>query len=180
MAAPSPTAAAAISTAELYEKELQGRTRAEQQQVRSDFLARATAALGASLDYSQTLKVVSEMAIPSIADWCSVFVINSDGTIERASVAHKDKDKIKLAERMQQMYPPDLRGRNALALAVSSGVPQFVPLVTDEMLVRGARDAVHLQFMRELQMRSVMLVPMKYGKRVLGVLTLGEGRVKGP
>ena len=47
--------------------------------VRADFLARAGAILDASLDYEETLGAVVQIAIPEVADWCAVSVLDEDG-----------------------------------------------------------------------------------------------------
>ena len=41
--------------------------------VRSEFLANAGEVLSSSLDFPTTLQKVASLAVPAIADWCSVY-----------------------------------------------------------------------------------------------------------
>src|SRR5215210_1538251 len=47
------------------------------------FLAESGATLASSLDYRATLANVARLAVPTLADWCAVDVIEEDGSIER-------------------------------------------------------------------------------------------------
>jgi serine phosphatase RsbU (regulator of sigma subunit) len=54
---------------------------------------------------------------------------------------------------------------------VRTGHSELLPEITDEMLVANARNEEHLQMLRELGMRSVMVVPMISRSRMLGTIT---------
>jgi signal transduction histidine kinase len=163
-------AASAISTAELYEEQVRLRQEAEGQRRRAAFLAQASAALGASLDFSITLQRVAELAVPEIADWCAAYVTNEEGQVERTAVAHRDAAKIALATEFHAKYPPTLSGGGAVATAIETGEPQFFPEVTEEMLRERVHDPERLRLVRLLNMRSVLVVPMSSRDRVLGAL----------
>jgi signal transduction histidine kinase len=51
-----------------------------------------------------------------------------------------------------------------------------VPEVTDEMLVRGARNERHLALLRSLGIKSVMIVPLSVRDRVFGAISLVTDR----
>jgi hypothetical protein len=58
------------------------------------FLAEAGQALAASLDWEQTLVQVAKLAVPALADWCIVDVLEEDGiTIKQVAVAAADPRK---------------------------------------------------------------------------------------
>jgi signal transduction histidine kinase/CheY-like chemotaxis protein len=54
-----------------------------------------------------------------------------------------------------------------------TGQTEFYPEVTDELLVRGCVDAEHLRIARALGLRSVIIVPLMAGERILGAFTFG-------
>ena len=55
------------------------------------FLAEAGQALAASLDWEQTLVQVAKLAVPALADWCIVDVLEEDGvTIKQVAVSAID------------------------------------------------------------------------------------------
>src|SRR5205823_5204668 len=62
----------------------------EREYRRTHFLAQMTEALAKSLDYEETLKNIASLAVPDIADWCAVDIVQDDGEIARLAVAHID------------------------------------------------------------------------------------------
>jgi hypothetical protein len=79
------------------------RERAEEKQ---RFLADTGALLSSSLDYRTTLASVARLAVPTLADWCAVDVLE-DGSVERLAVEHPDPEKVVLALKLQERYPQD-------------------------------------------------------------------------
>jgi len=125
---------------------------------RDAFLAEATSALASSLDYHETLKIVANVAVPEIADWCAIDLLNDDGAFTRAAAAHVNPEKVKLAE---------------TASVIRTRKPVLLKMITDDMLVQSARgDAERLELLRALGLVSVMIVPMVSHDRVLGTVTL--------
>jgi PAS domain S-box-containing protein len=58
------------------------------------FLAEAGASLSSSLDYRSTLSRMAHLAVPYLADWCAVDILEEDGSLERLTMAHQDPEKI--------------------------------------------------------------------------------------
>src|SRR4051812_8483474 len=132
------------------------------------FLADASRVLSGSLDYETTLAAVADLAVPRIADWCGVDVVEGED-VQRVAVAHVDPSRVELAREFQRRYPPG--PDSLLHRIVATGRSEVIPEITDEMLVAGAVDDDHLRIIRELGMRSVMAVPMTLRDRVLGIIT---------
>ncbi|MGH2943957.1 MAG: PAS domain-containing protein, partial [Solirubrobacteraceae bacterium] len=61
-------------------------------ELRSRFLAEASRVLGSSLDYEQTLRSVAWAAVPGLADWCGVDLVDEQGARERVAAAHPDPE----------------------------------------------------------------------------------------
>src|SRR5207248_9556532 len=83
-----------------YEGIEQGRLRAEASRAEAErlrqreaFLADASRGLSASLDYETTLSTVARLAVPTIADWCAVDVLDDNGSARRLVVTHEDPAK---------------------------------------------------------------------------------------
>ena len=164
-------AAAAITTAELYGLQQQSRERAEQANRQAAFLSQASAALGSSLDYQATLRTVAELAVPHIADWCAVDIVDEQGQVERLAVAHVDPARIEVARTLQDRYPDDPNAPGGIRQVIRTGTPAMYSTITDAMLVASARDPEHLRAMRELTIRSVIMVPLVAHGRTFGALT---------
>src|SRR6202163_2122058 len=163
-------AAVAISTAELYEEQVNQRERAERAHQQAMFLAEASVALGGSLDYEATLSTVARLAVPRIADWCAVDVLGSDGTLKRVAVAHIDPTKVEFARSFAERYPEDPNAPNSIRQVIQTGRPTMMSSIPDELLVAAARDAEHLGALRELGLTSYMAVPLAANGRTLGAM----------
>jgi PAS domain S-box-containing protein len=136
------------------------------------FLAETSKVLSSSLDYRVTLSSMSRLAVPGLADWCAVDVLEEDGTLKRLAVAHQDPEKVAWAHELQERYPPDPDTPQGVLQVLRSGQPEFYPEITDDMLVAAARDAEHLRLMRELAFTSAIIVPLIARGQTLGAITL--------
>jgi PAS domain S-box-containing protein len=142
------------------------------------FLAEASQLLTASSNYASTLANLAHAAVPRLGDWCAVDILDDPQSttwppvLRRVAVVHQDPEKIALGAEMTRAYPTDWSTDWGVPKVLREGTSMFVPVVTDGMLVAGARDARHLELMRALQFNSIMVVPITARGRVLGNLTL--------
>jgi serine phosphatase RsbU (regulator of sigma subunit) len=143
---------------------------AAEQTARLTFLAEASIELASSLDLNVTISRVARLAVPRFADWCAIDVVR-DGRMHRLAVAHVDPEKVELAKRLQERWPPDPAVDSGVWRVVRTGRPDLIREVTDEMLVAGARDEEHLRVARDLNLRSALIVPLRVRDRVIGGLT---------
>lgn len=134
-------------------------------------LAKAGEILASSLDYSTRLDSITQLAVPHLADWCAVSLLEEDESIRQVTVAHVDPSKVALAEQLQQRYPPDETAQSGVPQVLRSGQSEFYPEITDDMLQAAARDADHLQILRDTEMRSAMVIPLRARGRTLGAMT---------
>jgi|GEM_PF-1156382 len=137
------------------------------------FLAEAGTVLSSSLDYEVTLSAVARLVVPRLADWCSVYVVDTGGGLRRLVVAHSDPEKMKFAEEYARRYPPSPEDPRGVSGVIRSGEPVLTPEVTDQMLVAVARDADHLTLLRGLGLRSAMIIPLITRGRRVGAITFG-------
>ncbi|MGA2924814.1 MAG: SpoIIE family protein phosphatase [Solirubrobacteraceae bacterium] len=136
------------------------------------FLAQASDVLASSLDYEQTLRNVARLAVPDIADWCAVDLVDEEGERRQVAIAHVDADRIKLAEQLRSYEPLRLDPGRGVGLVLRTGEPLRYPEITDEQLIAAAVDERHLGLLRAAGPRSAAVVPMRLGKRILGAMTL--------
>ena len=136
-----------------------------------EFLTRASEVLASSLDYELTLQKVTDLAVPHIADWCAVDRLKPNGTIELLAVAHVDPAKVIWGHEMRRLYPPDPKNPQGMPNVLRTGEPELYPNIPDDLLVANARDARHLEMIRYLGLRSVMIVPILGRESILGAIT---------
>jgi PAS domain S-box-containing protein len=135
-------------------------------------------ALASSLDYEQTLRRVAWLAVPALADWCVVDLLEEDGTARRVAVAHSDTGDAELAERLLA-YAPAASGDGPDATVLRSGESVLVTRVSD-VDVAAAEGEEPLSLLRGFGVVSVMAVPLRAGGGVHGAMTLAtstSGRV---
>jgi PAS domain S-box-containing protein len=149
----------------------EARAEAEAASARSAFLAEASATLAASLDYHTTLKSIARLSVPQLADWCTVHVVEDDGSIRPLAITHVDPAKVEEAERLQQRYPADQDAPGGFPHVIRTGKSEFYPEITDQMLLEAARDDEHLKILRGVGLNSAMVVPLLARGRTLGAIT---------
>ncbi len=163
-----------IQLARRYTAEAQALHEAQEAQRRLRLIVEAGAALSSSLDYEETLERIVRFAVPELADWCSVNLLQDDGTIAHVAVAHADPAKEPLLDELRRRYPPDQHSRHPVAEALREGRSTLFAEVTDEFLASFARDTGHLDLIRALAPRSVMVVPLVVRGRFLGAITFAS------
>ncbi|KAF3887395.1 MULTISPECIES: PAS domain S-box protein [Nostocales] len=135
------------------------------------FLSEASTVLASSLDYQTTLERVAQLAVPELADWCTVHIVEENGCIEQIAVAHNDPAKLLWAHEIRQKYPLNPNDPRGTALTLRTGQSDILPDIPDELLVQAARDPEHLHILRQVGFRSAMTVPLRTQDRILGVIT---------
>jgi PAS domain S-box-containing protein len=153
------------------EAEREARAAAEAAERRARFLAEASVLLDASLDYETTLQSIASLAVAEMADWCGVEVLDPTGDLRSVAVAHIDPAKVRWAREMQQRYPTDPDSGTGAPNVVRTGKAELYPVITEELLLPSAQDEEHLRLIRELDIRSAMVVPMVARGRTLGAIS---------
>ncbi|MDQ4130672.1 MAG: SpoIIE family protein phosphatase [Actinomycetota bacterium] len=151
-----------------YVRDISQRKREERAQ---GFLSDSSKVLATSLDFKTTLESVARLAVPAVADWCAVDVLER-GTIRNFATMHVDPAKVELAAELRRRYPPDPHAPRGVANVLRTGVSEHYPEVPDELLEGAARDAEHLERLRGLGLASAVVVPMVARGRTHGAITL--------
>jgi signal transduction histidine kinase/ActR/RegA family two-component response regulator len=138
---------------------------------RRDFLARATIELNSSLDYVQTLATVARLAVPRMADWCAVDVVEEQG-LKRLAVAHVDPSRVEWVKELERRYRPDPNATSGTANILRTGKAEMISEIPAALLAAAARDAEHLALIQQLELRSYIGVPLTRGGSTFGVITL--------
>jgi len=159
-----------LERGELLAREQATRAAAEAAERRAAFLAEAGSVLARSLDYQTTLASAARLAVPFLADWCTVDMLEPDGELRRIAVAQADPPNAELA-RVVATCPPDPRGTHLRTKVVRAGRSELFPGVTEEALVAAAADSEQLAVLRRLGYRSTMIVPLVARGQTLGAMT---------
>jgi PAS domain S-box-containing protein len=134
-----------------------------------EFLSRAGAELIKSLEVIPILESLARLALPVLADFVAIDLVEDDGTVERMATKHIDPAGAEVAEKLRSYAPAEyhfLNGREA-----RDEQPEILAEVSDSWLVRRAQNAEHLRLMRRLAPNSIMIVPIHVRDRVFGSIT---------
>jgi PAS domain S-box-containing protein len=136
------------------------------------FLAASGTRLPASLDEGETLAVVAEIAIETLADWAVVYILDEAGAVRRSALAHHEPTKAALAAELERRYPPAPDQHSLLWQALREGTPRLVPRIDADALTAAARDDDHARLLTALGPTSALCSPLIARGRTIGALLL--------
>jgi PAS domain S-box-containing protein len=147
-------------------------TEVKRAQLAESFMAEASRVLASSMDYSETLLRVARLTVPQIADWCAIDLLNDRGEIENVAVHHTDQAKLALAEQLDRVYHPAPDEPVGVPEVIRSGSARIFTDIQPDALAAYARDSEHLELLREIGARSVIIVPLAGAAKTIGAITL--------
>ncbi|MEH1826188.1 MAG: PAS domain S-box protein [Nostoc sp.] len=150
-------------------------TERKQAEERLRYIAQVSSLLSTSLDYEQTLEQIAKISVPQLADWCSVDILNEDGSIRRLPITHADPSKAELARKLQE-YATDYKGTSAITRVLRTGQSELISELSDSLLVPSTQNQEHLELVRQLGIKSVMIVPLITQGRILGTISFVSTR----
>jgi signal transduction histidine kinase len=158
-------AALAIDNARLYAE-------AQAAEANQRFLASASAVLASSLDYEETLSQVAHLAVPHLADWCTVYLRQQDGSISRLAMAHGDPGHAGVAREVQECFTLDPDAATGVPHVVRTGEALLHAEATASMLAADTdRPDQQAAMLADLQIRSWMCVPLSARNRTFGAMS---------
>ncbi|HEX8456258.1 MAG TPA: ATP-binding protein [Pyrinomonadaceae bacterium] len=135
------------------------------------FLGDATTMLASSLDYELTLESLARLAVPYVADFCLVHMLEEEGAIRRMIVAHQNPEREAAWRDMQGRFPLDLSTPHTIAKVLRTGRPEMFSAVTDELLSVVIRDPREIAMLKEFDIKASMIMPLTARGRTIGALT---------
>jgi len=143
-------------------------------------LADAGQVLGASLDYETTLADVAKVLVPRLADWCAISIVDNTGKFKQLALHHPDLKRVAYVLERQRELPFDYEPGSGITSAIRDRQPILTREINDATLQRIARTPEHLAALRELGLRSSVIVPMLTRGQAVGTITLAyaeSGRI---
>ena len=139
------------------------------------FIAQASALLDTSLDQDVILNSLARLAVPTLADFCIIDVLEESGVLQRTARVHIDPSREPLLRQAAPQPGESDSDRELILKVVRTRQP---------VLVRdcggAALDPLNLapamrERLRRLGATSLMVVPLVTREQVLGAITLGAG-----
>jgi PAS domain S-box-containing protein len=135
------------------------------------FLARANELLVASLDWERTLAAVAELAVPALAGYLVIDLLDEEDELHWVVAVHADPEKTELVRELRGLYPPT-RSTHPIQLALRTGEPQLISDLQSEADAM-AHDTRHARAIRRIANTSGLVVPLVARGRTLGTISLG-------
>ena len=135
------------------------------------FLTRAGRLLSASLDPEETLERLVRLAVPRVACFAMIDLVQPGGRLNRVAYRHVDEHREPLLDRGGSFLPAEA-GLVPLATVLDTGEPVLIENVERDW--EGGAES--LERIRSLAGRSLMIVPLLVGDEKLGLLTFGSTR----
>src|SRR5918911_4147165 len=141
-----------------------------------DFLDDASEVLARSLDYEQTLRDVARLAVPDLADWCAIDIVQPDGSLRQITSRHPDPEQEEFLMELRRRFRASVRESAGVAKVVRTGEPEHVPdtgaLPVDAVALKPEERELY----QRLSPRSYVIVPLVTRGRTIGALTLLSSR----
>jgi PAS domain S-box-containing protein len=163
--------AAALERARLYDASARAWADARRANERIGYLARVGEELAHGPGVDAALTRIAELAVPDIADWAAVFLLEPDRTIRLLAIENDDDAQIGAMRAFLAARPPSLDDPVGAGAAIASGK---VGLVADYARFAEALEmpADAAELIRASGIRSVMHCPLVAAGTVFGTLTL--------
>jgi PAS domain S-box-containing protein len=137
-----------------------------------DYMSDAVAVLTSTLETAETAQRLADLSVPRLADYCTVSMLQDDGTIKLVALAHVNPERIQLIRRLEQMIPPnDINSPSGIGRVIREGIVErgeVTPEVIDALPLPG--EVVRL--LHQLELRTYVTVPLMGRHKPIGGLSL--------
>jgi PAS domain S-box-containing protein len=139
------------------------------------FLSHASKELSSTLNYKAMLTKITEICIPGLADWCSIDLYDDEAkVIDQVAIAHKDADKLSMVKDYRRLYPAQLDAPTGVPAVIRTGKHEYYPVITIEMIEQAVSDTETLEFMRKLDLHSLVVAPLSINGKVCGGISFAS------
>src|SRR5688572_7096914 len=136
------------------------------------FLTDALAAVASTLHHVEAARLLADLCVSELADYCVVDLLDADGAIETVAVAHATPERAELGWRLTRLHPVSRDDETGPARVMRDRQPEFVARITPEIIAAEAKTDTEEALLRQLGLRSRVCVPLVARGRTIGALTL--------
>jgi GAF domain-containing protein len=163
--------ASAIDRAALLDAERQARAAAEAAEGRMRLLLQAGETLSEETAVERRLEQITRLAVPKLADFCAIDLLETDGSLRRVALAALDIDVERANWAVASRYRRDPLGTHPVWEVLRHARPVIWEEVDPDRLQRLARSGDHLRQLLERGITAWMGVPLLVGGHVRGSMS---------
>lgn len=137
------------------------------------FLNQSSEELAATHDTNEALDKIIKLLVPAFTDWLVINELGEDGFAHLLKMGHADPGKVKWAEAYRKTHPIVIgdNRKGSLGYTLRTGESVLVPQITEQMIEEEAMDEEQAKILKELSIRSVMIIPLQIKGRIKGAVT---------
>jgi serine phosphatase RsbU (regulator of sigma subunit) len=136
------------------------------------FQSDASETLASSLDYATIADHAAKLAVPYLADWCVVYLLQRDGAVRRLAMEHRDPSHADLPKILDESFVMNLSAMEGVPKVLRTGQPELHTDATPELLAADVFDSKQLaEVLAPLNITSWMCVPLIARGRILGAIS---------
>lgn len=146
---------------------------------RQEILVKANVLFNSSLDYEVTLFNILHLVVPELTDWCSIY-LKEGQQLRRLDLAHYDPATKQWNMGGLDNYHPEDAPNHPIHQVMATGEAVIVKQVTERLIRKISPDEESLQQFQIIKPKSVVYIPLKIRKEVVGVIvfmTAESGRI---
>jgi GAF domain-containing protein len=163
--------ASAIDRATLLDAERNARAAAEAAEGRMRLLLQAGETLGEETAVERRLEQITRLAVPKLADFCAIDLLEADGSLRRVALAGLEVNVERANWALATRYRRDPLGAHPVWDVLRDARPVIWEEVDPDRLQRLARSSDHLRQLLERGICSWMGVPLLVGGQVRGSMS---------
>jgi GAF domain-containing protein len=163
--------AGTIDRAALLDAERSARAAAEAAEGRMRLLLQAGEALGEETAVQRRLEQIVRLAVPKLADFCAIDLLEAEGSLRRVALAALDVDVERANWAVASRYRRDPLGTHPVWEVLRDARPLIWDDVDPDRLQRLARNGDHLRQLLERGICSWMGVPLEVDGKVRGAMS---------
>jgi PAS domain S-box-containing protein len=148
------------------------RAEAEMAGQRAAFLAEAGRVLASSFDYHTTLATLARLIVPTLADYCTIDIVDETGAYVNVGGAYLDPTEEPVRLSARPLILGDLAESHPVVQVLNGSGPILIPEVPPGTRAGWFASEAARQATESLDPRSLICVPLSGTDRTLGALTL--------
>jgi PAS domain S-box-containing protein len=148
-------------------------------QERKLFLETASNLLISSLSYETTLKNITDLIVPFMADYCRIAIFDEGGSIQEIAAKHSNPKKVNLVEKLYKEYQGRTNVTYGIEAILQTGKAELITKLGQQYLTPLKDNKNLLNIVKELELKSYMGIPLRARGKIIGAMTFSsirEGR----
>ncbi|GAC1565067.1 MAG: hypothetical protein NVS2B2_34440 [Ktedonobacteraceae bacterium] len=141
---------------------------------RQRVLNESSTLLVSSLDHQITLKEITQLLVPSLADYCRIALLDDQQQIKEITANHIDPDKIALVQALYEQYKDRASTTHGLQRLLQMSEPELIPIVSESVLEAVRENVELLKVVKALGLKSYMGVPLRARGKTIGAITFSS------